>query len=294
MTVKRFVANGETYTFPQPIDSDTHNFYNLVQRSVRLPGVSGGYDTRGNSPNEKENGNIAVTYRLKHGWAKKTYSETDTDIAMRKAMDAVHRMGYVGKGKLYKDFGDDERWAWCKISNISMPTNQSRPTNLWQPVRLNYQASLPFWYKAGTETATNWGEFTWGDGTPWGGSATPQAVSGLTTSWTETYSNGKAPTVVRISIVAGTNGIQNPTLQRLVGGVVVDEVSWTGSMTDGQELQIHCRAKQVQLDGVDEFDNADYETADWFTLEPGSNSIKLTMANASDEGDVYLRYFEVY
>lgn len=294
MTITSFVANGETYTFPQPIDSDSHNFYNLTTRSVRLPDVSGGYDTRGASANEKENGNVAITYTIKHGWAKQTYSETDTDIAMRKAMDAVHRLAYVGRGKLYKTFGDDSRWMWGKISNISMPTNQARPTNLWQPVRMNFSSALPFWFKAGTETATNWGEFSWGDGTPWGGSAVAVAASGLTTTWTETYSNGIAPTLVRVSIVAGTNGAENPTLQRIVDGAVVDEVSWTGVMVDTDELQIHSRAKQVQLNSVDEYANFTYETSAWMMLEPGANSMKLTMANASDEADVYLRYYEVF
>ena len=118
MTITKFVSRDGTYTFPQPIDSDNNNFYNLVTRSVRMPGVSGGFDTRGAEANEKENGDVPITFRLKHGWAKVTYSETDTAIAMRKAMDALHRLAYVGRGRLYKLFGDDEQFDHATVRRL--------------------------------------------------------------------------------------------------------------------------------------------------------------------------------
>lgn len=291
--ITKFVSEGVTYTFPET-ETLSDNFANMVPRTMRLPGVDGGLDLRGNARFEKEIGNVRFSFTVRDSWAKREYSLSDGDEALQKARDEIARLMYRGMGKLYQDTGQGERWTWAKVNNVQMPTNYVRNTDLWQPVTMNLQAALPFWFEQGTETASNWGEFTWGDGTPWGGSATPQAVSGTSTEWAETYSDGIAPTLVRVSIVAGAGGIENPTLQRIVDGTVIDEVSWTGTMTSTQELQIHSRAKQVQLDGVDEYANFDYETPEWFRLLPGSNTIKLLMANAGDEGNVYLRYFEVY
>jgi hypothetical protein len=292
--VDRFVANGVTYTFPPVVKSLSDNFTNVVTRTVRLPGMDGGFDTYGSGRLPTEIGNIQLSFTLMEDWAVRTYGGSQAE-AMQAARDALNKTPYLGLGKLYIEAGSDERWAWCKVNNINMPKNHDRNTHLWQPVSMDLQAALPYWFELGTEVATAWGEFVWGDGTTWGGAAVPQVAVGTATQWTVTYS-GNAPTPVRIVIGVKTGDTaENVTVQRLVSGSVVDEVGYAGVLAALDELQIHSRAKKVQINGSDAYDdNFTYESPDWLVLEPGNNTIKVIMANPGDEVDVYLYYFEAY
>lgn len=297
MTVDRFVYNNDlsTYTFPT-IDNDNNNFYDLVRRIVRLPDVNGGYDLRGAVNPEKEVGTINVRFRLDYKFAHVQYDPSglvSDEAAMQLALDDLLGLAYVGQGKLYKDFFGDERFAFCKMNNIPYSTNQRNPDNLWLSVSTIFSASLPYWFKQGTETGGTWGGFSWGDGTQWGGSATAHAVSGTSTSWTETY-NGIAPTLVRVSFGGLAGTMVNPRIYRQVGGVPTDDLQYAGTIALNEELQIQCRTREVQKDGSNEYDNFSYTTADWFTLLPGSNTIVVEMDGAGNAGNVYLQYFEVY
>lgn len=296
MTQLRWVSgDGQTYEFPDPSNNLKDNFDETVSRRVRLPGVDGGFDPLGKLPLNAEQGVVTFEITLRHDWAAIEYSESDTAVAMRKAKDAIRALRYQRMGRLYKDIGNSlERWAWGKFARIGVAESHDRNTHLWQPVGVTFEAWMPFWFATGTETGTVWGSFIWGEGTIWGGPITGQAASGEETEWTVTY-NGTVPTPVRISIGAGAGGVTNPTLQRLIGGDVIDQVSYAGALVDGDELQIHSRARKVRLNNADAY-NADftYETPGWFMLYPGENTIRLLMDDAGDEATVYLRYYEVY
>lgn len=293
MTDYRFGVGSRVYTFPTPMQAIDDNFNNVVPQTTRLPGLSGGFDNFGTDPAPAEIGKVTLSFTLRLDWAMHTYSESDPAIAMQMARDAVNAMQHWGKTKLFKPAGDTTRFCYARINNIDMPYNENRNSSIWQPVSINFQCSDPHWYELGTEQP-EWGEFDWDSGVPWGGSSSPQVCSGTSTTWTIT-TNGNAPTKARIQLIGLTGGMQNPTLQRIVDAQVVDEVSYTGSLLEDDDLQINCRAKRVTLNSADAYNNNfEYETPDWFTLDPGANTIRLLMGNVGNQAQVYVRYYEAY
>lgn len=280
MTVTKFeyddrFGNTQTVNFPATMDSDNHNFYDVLQRNVRLPGVSGGFDARGAGPNEKAVGNIGVSFRLRYDWAMDEYSESDAQVAMRTALDALRRLGYVGLGKLYKTFQGAERWAWCKISNLSIPNNQSQPVHLWQPVRLNFQTAKPFWYGSAVNIAA-------------------QAFSGGNTNLPLISYGGIAPATVRVRIVAGTNGVDDPEVLRIVSAAVVEQVSLAETIANTGTWVFDAGTREVLRNGTLDYVNFDYETASWLTLHPGNNLIRVKCSTGSSEGTIEIDYTDTY
>jgi len=184
----------------------------------------------------------------------------------------------------------DEQWAYARINSAGISLNENRHTDLHQSVRLTYQVSDPAWYGQGTES------WSWGDGTKWGekqwgGSGTPISASGTQTDFTETV-DGNFPTYPRILITPGSgNSCDNPTVQILSGTTVVDEVSYTGTLSNLETLKVDCRKLAVTMNGSDAYADFDYKRGGWFELQPGDNSVRVIFANSGDAASVRLRYF---
>jgi hypothetical protein len=282
------------FTFPPGV-AISDNFGNIVPRTQRLPGLSGGYDGYGSGMAPAEIGNVTISFPLYFEWARTTYSESNVADAMKEARDAIREMVTYGVAKLVKPVGSTgSRWCWARTNNIPMTENEDNHTRLLQRFTCNFQVADPRWFSIGTETSTLWGAFTWGGGT-WGATVpTPQAVSGTSTSWTITPA-GNAETEPRIIVDVGVGGANDIRVQRLVNGLVVDEVSYGGALSNGDQLEINCRTHSVRLNAADAYDaNFDFETPDWFLLMPGINNIRVQMGDASNAADVTFRYYEAY
>jgi hypothetical protein len=287
------------YTFPPGV-AISDNFGDVVTRTQRLPGASGGLDGYGNQRAPTEIGNVQISFPLFYEWAKTTYSESNAADAMLAARDALRGLILDGTQKLTKPVGSSgARWCWARVQNVPSRENEDDHTRLLQRVQLNFQVADPRWYEIGTETSNYWGAVKWGSmvfgGGVWGGSLpTPQAISGLLTSWTHTRSSGNAETDPRIVVVAGAGGVENLRIQRLVNGIVWDEANYMGSLSSGETLEINCRAKTVKVDGVNAYADFEFATPDWFTLLPGANSLRAQMDGSGNQANVYLRYYEAY
>ncbi len=270
------------------VEKATTSFGGVRAATTKLPGMHGAYDEYGMGEAPSDTGNVRVQFYL----AARRMAE------MTALRDAVTLLKAWGVTKLYMqpyDLTLAERFCWARVNDIQMPEDASKATERLQPVTINFQVADACWYTIGTE-AWNWGDGTlWGSGAKWGGSAVPNACSGQSTTWTETP-GGSAATAPRISIVVGAGeSASDVRVQRLIRGVVVDEVRYNATLVAGDRLTINCRDYSVALNNANAYDNNfSFEHPSWMRLEPGDNDVRVLMANSGDACTVYLRYYEVW
>jgi hypothetical protein len=281
MAIQRFVAGGNTYTFPATIQGLRDNFKNVVPRTVRLPGMDGGFPTDGAGKRASEIGSISFSF----------YLRASSRADMEALRDAAQAMTNWGLGRLYmqpSDPTDSERWAWCAVNNITTARKEHEHTNLFQLVQCRFLAPDPYWFAPGTLTV--WGGTTWGGG-EWLSDNTT-SVSGSSQYVTET-NDGNATTHPIISLLA-TGTCVNPRVQRIVDGAVVDEVKYNAVLAADDELVIDCRSKSVFLNTDDAYTSAfSYAHPDWLRLLPGDNTVRIAFDGAG-AADVTLGYYARY
>lgn len=283
----RFAGGGHNYTFSQFQRAYRDNFSNLVTQTNRVPGVSGGFNERGDDPLSSAIGDISIQIRL-------VANTRDEMTALR---DQVKEMASWGMQRLFMQPSDPnlgERWCDAVINNIDMPEKRHEHTDLWQEVSINFHVPFPFWHEIGTE---NW---SWGDGTlwgskDWGGSATPKACSGLETEFAVDVA-GSATTNPRITIACGAGQTaSNPQIERIVGGVVVDRIAIPETLVTGDSYEINCRAKSFKKNGVDAYTSAVYfNHYDLMQLPVGTQTIRVKFDNPTDAASVTMRWFTLW
>lgn len=280
MTISRFVAKGNTYTFPTaPGDQEFRtNFANLLRSNTRLPGVDGGYREWGWGKAPAENGMIQFAI----------YLESATRSGMQSLRDSLRTMQAWGMGLLYDTINGVDRWSYCAITAIDMPEERHKHSDLYQRVQLTFETPDPFWYTAGTEllwdNAGNWD----GASLYWDGTSPTSVTNSGTISITN---NGSAYTLARVILKCTSGTAYNPVVQRTVNGVVRDEVRWSGSLAASEWLEIDSRRHTATKIGQNEFANIAYRNRDWIRLEPGANNLIVRLNGTVD---VYVRYMERY
>lgn len=290
--ILRFGSGDQLYTFPDTGVAYSDNFRDLVPRTTRLPGLTGGFDELGEEPAPSEIGKVNFSF-----WLHTELEGRAGRVRMTRLRDAVNEMAAFGWKRLYmqpEDPDADERYCTARINSIQMSERADNRHDLSQRVSVVWQVPDPRWYTQGTE-AWSWGDGTLWSGAPWGGSATAQACSGTSTDITIT-TQGNAITYPRliISCAAGQSA-QNPTVQRLVGsGTVADEISYTGSLSAGDSLTINCRKSSVKLGAANAYDDFSFNYPDWLRLFPGENTLRVTLANSSDACSIRVLYYEAY
>ena len=290
MPLVRFGLGSHMYTFPDTLQEYRDNFGDCVPHTRRLPGMDGGFDQFGDEAAPIQIGKVTQAWFL----VAETRPEMD---ALR---DAVWAMAAWGKALLWMqptDPSEAERFCWARVNNIQMPKREHEHTDLFQRVVTVWQVDDPHWYVQGNE-APIWGDGVskWGDGvSKWGGSAPLQSVSGTETTLATATNNGNAVALPRVTIyVESGQSCQNPTLQRIVNLQVVDEISYNGTLTAGDILEINCRGGSVLLNKADAYANFSYSTPDWLRLPPGNSELKFRMANSTDACKVAVRWYDTY
>ena len=285
----RFGAGAQLYEFGQANQiSLRDNFRNVVPKTTRLPGVSGGFDEYGALPAPGEIGNVQVVF-----WV---HAENVAEMTTLK--DALGQLASWGVKRLYKQPVDTEqgqRYCEARINSIDYTDSVRDMPHLRQRVTMNFQVANPVWLEQGTETAS-WGDGTlWGSGAVWGGTAAANACTGTSTDFTLTTA-GNATTYPRIKIVCGAGQTAtNVRVQRLDNGAVVDEIQYDDTLIANDSLVVNCRALSIRLNGANAYGAAfDYQRAGWMRLEAGENAIRVLMDNPGDACSVYFYYFEAY
>lgn len=282
----RYGSGRQIYTFePERQISLRDNFRNVVPRTSRLPGVSGGFDELGLNAGPTEVG-VVQTFFWVHA---------DSAEEMERSLQSVAAMASWGVKRLFKqpvDPAEGPRYCDARVSSVEWSSNASDQPHKRQRVQINYQVANPVWLGRGTESVA-WGEgVLWGSGAAWGGGAPSFAVSGIQNDFSFSV-GGNATTYPRLEILSG--GLTDIRVQRLVEGVVVDEVRYATVIPDGQRLVVNARSLAVTLDGADAYGaHFSAQNAGWFRLEAGLNDVRVLMANPGDNCTIYFRYFEAY
>lgn len=281
MTISRFVSlnSVSTYTFPtSPGDQDfVTDFKRMKTKVTKGIGTNGGVDEYGTgaSPHDGESVQFSV------------YLVSTTRAGMQPLRDALNVICEWGVGRLYDTLNGVDRWCYARISVDDIKEDRSKNTDLQQKVQLTFQVSDPFWYTAGTEAV--WGGSTWG-GTIWGGSGSPTTITNAGTM--TVTNNGSAYTVPRIVLWNNSGStIYSPRIQRIVNGSVVDELSYSGSIADGTQVDINARQHRASITGVTVTNNLVFQHPDWMRLLPGSNTLQINLTGVVK---VLVHYFERY
>lgn len=248
----RVVSFG-SYTFAHRLSGFNANFANLVPRTMRLPGMDGGYDEMGDDAPPSEIGRVQIQMR---------YNAT-SGSAMQQTRDDLRGLAALGRQVLVIEpsGGTATRWANAKINNVGISERMAAITDKVQEVSLDFQVADARWY---SDNAA---------------SGTVAACSGTATDFSRANA-GNATSRPVITLVAGTAALTaGATIKRLVGTVVADRIVYSGTVAAGGTLVVDCRALSVKIGGVDSYGTAfSADHPAWLRLEPGSNDYRVELA----------------
>lgn len=260
-----FADGGDAYTFPA-VQTVRDTFGDAVPRTTRLPLVHGGFDMLGVDDAPSEVGQVIITCEL----------VAATRSAMQAKIDAIRALRWLGKRKLYfqPQGTANARWCWARVNNVTVNRAPAEHTDLRQPVTVNFQVSDPVW----RETEEN------------------EAISASGTLTDETITNsGNAPALARVVVTcdAGETA-ENPTVQRIVSSVAVDEMAYAGVLVASDALVMDAQGKTVELNDEGVYDDFAFEHPDWFRLLPGNNTVRVLLENETDEATVTVYWSDTY
>lgn len=288
-TLTRFGSGAQLYTFtPDNQISLRDNFRNVVPRTTRLPGLSGGFDEYGRLAAPGEIGNVQVVFWL----------HADSEAEMTTLKNTIGGLASWGVKRLYRqptDEDQNEQYCEARINSVEYSSNVRDMPNLRLRVTMNFQVANPNWFSRGTETVS-WGDGSlWGGGESWGGVATANACAGLQNDFSLTV-GGNATTYPRIKIACGAaQTASDVIIRRLENSVVVDEVRYNATLIANDSLIINCRALDIKKNGTDAYSSAfSFQQAGWFRLAAGSNTMRVLMDNSGDACSIYFYYYEAY
>lgn len=279
MTIRAFIANGNTYTFPTLNGDQQFNapFASIPAKITKLPGASGGFDENGMGRGASDPAIVEFTIVL----------TSDTRAGMQLLRDSLRTMAAWGKGRLIDTINGVDRWCWARIVLPDIKEQRMGQTDLHQPVKLTFSVSDPYWYTVGNSNL--WGGFVWGTG-KWGGTSSSTAIS---SSGTITITNnGSADTLAKITI-GNTSGstVYNPRIQRIVNGSVRDELFYNGSIATATQLMLDPKNHTALLSLTSVLANLTFKHPEWMRLLPGSNSL---LVNVDGAVGITVQYYERY
>lgn len=285
-SITKFVSGANTYTFPvNPGDQEYHdNFKEVVARVSKLPGADGGVDDFGMGRAPSPVGTIQFGIVL----------TSTTRAGMQVLRDGLATIREWGVGQLFFQPTDTllpPRFCICRLNNISIDEKRHLDTDLFQPVRMSFQASEPFWLTAGNQELWD-GSRTWNSAINWDGTG----FTTITGSGNLTVTPaGNALTLGRfVGKVTGAQAFNQLIVRRLVNGGVIDETVMNYQFVQNDVIEIDPRKQWVLVNGFDRFSSFSFRHPDWLRLLPGANTISVTTDQATAQVDSIVRYYERY
>ncbi|MEL6526500.1 MAG: hypothetical protein AAFQ07_12410, partial [Chloroflexota bacterium] len=137
---------------------------------------------------------------------------------------------------------------------------------------------------------------TFGSGVTYGGSPITQSLLGVDNSFSVSPAGNDITYPRMVCEVPAGKSASDIRIQRLVNTVVIDEVRYNDTLSAGDLLEINARGLSVFLNGADAYNEYySFNTSAWFSLLGSTtNTIRVLMANPTDEITLNLRYFEAY
>lgn len=288
----RYGEGTKEYTFVADNQINlANNFGDVVTQTVRMPGMSGGFNQYGNEPPPSEVGSINYSFWL--------YYNTPAEGVT--ARDNLFKMADWGLQKLFmlpqNDSGQDERWTYAIVNNIHANFNSQNLNQKRMLVSMTFHVPDPFWMSA-TETEV---EFYPTAATTYtftvGGSVRTQPRIALFSAQSGITIGSAGINLPNLKVlIGGTAGssIVNPKIVRIESGVETHRMNYTGTLsTSGEYLVLECREQTCKETGVNTWGNLTRTRAEMLMLSPGSNSIKIegTVTNALR---LNIRYYEMW
>ena len=289
-TLLRFGSGSQLYTFdPEDQIQLRDNFRNVVPRTSRLPGLSGGFDEYGKAPAPSEIGNVSITVGY----------EASSPADMEDKKIAIGAMRAFGKKRLYKQPVDptaDERYCEARINSIDFNEAVGDRPERYMIFTISFQVDNPFWLTQGTEAPQYGDGSVFGSGVTYGGTPVTESLVGVDNSFSVSPSGNDIIYPRMTLVVPSGKSATNIRVQRLINDSVIDQVRYAGTLDADDVYEINCRSYATYLNGADGYDdNFSFNTAAWFSLIGNTtNTIRVLMDNPTDEIDLELRYYEAY
>jgi len=217
-----------------------------------------------------------------------------TAAALRTTFNALRAKVGV-RGRLYRehDTGDTE-WVYARMQEIR--GRRSTPEVTFQKVSIKFQVISPVWngHLRGSGWTLDSGEVLNDGLTLDDTGARTLSSSPITITWTN-RGNQVARDAV-ITVTAGSAAITALTVARLVSGSVVEEWTYSGTISSGKALVVDCGAWSVEDDGSGDWDNfvftSNHSTEDILQMQPGDNSIRFTVTGGDVDSTVQIEFYD--
>lgn len=291
MPLVKFGVGGNAYDFTQQgiyLQDYDDNFGDRADNTAEFGGMDGVFLVDGNQSGRKPAGNITQSLKIV------ATSREEIDVK-RQALLRITNLGLQPLIYQQSNSTDATLFTYAK-AQVQAPRSQQNQSDLFQNATIRFLVPDPYWY-ASTQGYILGVNFLMGASTLGGN---PVVINASGTQSDEIVSNGgTARTLVQVQIAPDTGQTcEDPIVQRLVGGVVHDQVSYTGTLTDTDVLLIdpgNLSGPQVTLNGSDAFDtDFDFKHPRWMSLLPGDNDIRVIFANGGDDAIVTLTFLDAY
>lgn len=283
----RLVSFG-SYTFPTTQSEFNTNFGDITTKTIRVPGMDGGFSQDGWGKGDSAIGRITFGFWL--------VAEDPDDMEAKR--DAVLKLAGLGLQKLIyqpEDATAEQRWCWARVNYPTISQNfEDGANNLFQRVQMIFHVPDPRWYSdAGYSPQLADGSYT-ADGSLY---VINGYLSNVVSNATKTFTvvNDGTHEVIPAVLIepgAGASIATNPKIQRIVDGYAVDEVQVLGDLY-GHELAFDGKRQVAMWDGKRIFGSFEYGRGAFYSVDfkykhpaflrlaPGSNTIKVTFDNLS-------------
>ena len=281
--LKRFGSGSQLYTFPTDSQvSYTDNFASLVTKTIRLPGVNGGFSNLGTGPGLSPIGTVRADIWLDFG----DYVEATDKVASLRAMASYGLMPLV-RQPLY----GAEQFCFARLNDAQLQQAVQNVPHRRLKVPLVFEVPDPFWYRPVRGFGKLWddGVTLWDDGSSWDAD-TGYVVSNIAT-WPFT-NPGNTFTLPRLFLINSSgSSVTHIRIRRMVNGVAVDDCQYTTALATGTYLDVDPARRRVSIGpvGTNALSYFTANSPDWLRLMPGSNSLKITCTGALT---LYMQYLE--